>query len=233
MDDQQQPPPFGPPDPYAAWQPSGPQDPYAAPRGPLAAPPVRRPSQAPYVVIGVVIALVAVTGLVTAAARWTSDRLDRSGVFQTVASCGAVVDDGPLLDAATHSDGVIAYGPQPPSYGTHNPVPLPPLPRVVSLDTAPPLAAERAVHNLEHAYVVVWYDDPDDEAVIASALSRVDERKLLAVPWMRAPFENDARFVLTAWGHRQACTSISSSAIESFFASYGGFAGDAPEKSAI
>ena len=94
---------------------------------------------------------------------------------------------------------------------------------------------EKAVHNLEHAYVVVWYDKTVGEDQIQRLKDAADaaEGKFLVVPWDRADFPDDKHIVLTAWGFRQQCSDVSGAVMQKFKDEHGGNAGKAPEKAAI
>lgn len=227
--------PFGPPDPYAQ-RPFAPPDPYAPPM-PIAAPP--RQSYVPFVVGGLVIALVAVVGLVTLGFRVAGDRVREAfpagGSYGTAgdAVCDPVQHDPLPAEGLVHEEGAIDYGLRPPSLGVHNPRPLERGPRVVPWEGASPLVAERAVHNLEHAYVVVWYDSTGAGSYLDHVMSELWEPKVLAVPWKRVAFDGNADFVLAAWGHRQSCAFVTPGVIEAFYETYGGENGDAPEKGAL
>ncbi len=92
----------------------------------------------------------------------------------------------------------------PAAAGPHDPSPLPPDPHVHE----EPVSEARAVHNLEHAYVVVWYrptqeGGPPAEVVAALAdLVRSQDRMLLA-PYPNLP---EGRGVaLLAWNTRWMC----------------------------
>lgn len=87
------------------------------------------------------------------------------------------------------------------------------------------------MHNLEHGWVVVWYDPAAPGLpVLDQALAATSTRKLVAVPWTRSPLP--APYVLSAWGHERRCTDVPGAAIADFLAEYGGSNGDAPEPNA-
>jgi hypothetical protein len=142
------------------------------------------------------------------------------------------------VDAArkhTARDGdKVDYGTNvPPTSGRHNPTPLPVgAKRFFSRDDNPP--PERAVHNLEHGYVVVWYDKTVSAADIDLLKKAADgaEGKFLVVPWDRQDFPGDKHIVMTAWSERQQCSGVSGEAMQKFMDTYGGANGKAPEKGA-
>lgn len=118
-------------------------------------------------------------------------------------------------------------------------------------DTAPPnrafydrdevIAPERLVHNLEHGYVVVWYDKQtsDDDIAELRRLSRsVSDTgprfgpKFIVVPYTRGDFAGEANIGLTAWGALQLCEGVSGEVVDAFLDDYrapGGAKSKAPE----
>ncbi|HVF03645.1 MAG TPA: DUF3105 domain-containing protein [Frankiaceae bacterium] len=132
----------------------------------------------------------------------------------------------PPTGASVHRAGEIAYDRVPPNSGEHNPNWLRVIRRV--FEPSDGAAVEQAVHNLEHGYVVVWYDPARaDLAALEGAIEFVGERKLFAMPWTRGGLPSS--YVLTAWGHERRCSGISRAAIRDFFGAHGGENGDAPE----
>jgi hypothetical protein len=128
----------------------------------------------------------------------------------------------------------VDYPQSPPTSGRHNPTPLQVgVKKFYSRTDNPP--PERAVHNLEHAYTVVWYD----KTVTGTQLDLLKQAgdsavgKFLIVPWDRADFPDNKHIVITAWGERQQCSDVSGAAFEDFMKKYGGQAGKAPEKNAF
>ncbi|MDQ1712340.1 MAG: hypothetical protein QOE45_1790 [Frankiaceae bacterium] len=128
----------------------------------------------------------------------------------------------------------VDYAQSPPTSGRHNPTPLQVgVKKFYSREDNPP--PERAVHNLEHAYVVVWYDKTvtGEQLTLLQEAGDSAEGKFLIVPWTRTDFPDDKHIVITAWGERQQCSDVSGAAFEDFMKKYGGQAGRAPEKNAI
>lgn len=208
-------------------------DPFAPPyEVDLFAPPGGVPSAAPsrvprdVVALGLAIAVIGAAGVVAALGRSLGDD-ERPGPAAS-AGCGPMRDFALPLDAS-HQAGRVEYPDIAPYGGPHSPSPLPGFLRFVPRDGAPPDVPERAVHNLEHGYVVVWYGtDATAESLeeLRDAL-RETPRKVMAVPWRGA-----GTFTLAAWGHLQSCGQPTADAINAFFAEHGGENGDAPEASA-
>ena len=160
--------------------------------------------------------------------------LNAVGVGADLAGCEEAKDVEIPKDAkAEHVQTQVQYASAPPTFGNHNPSPLPLGKKFYSRDDNPP--PERAVHNLEHAYVVTWYDSKATDAQIEVLRQAGDaaEGKYLFLPWTRGDFADDKHIVMTAWGAEQRCSDVSGAAIEAFFDKFGGQNGKAPEKNAI
>ena len=98
------------------------------------------------------------------------------------------------------------------------------------------LIDERAlVHNLEHGYVLAYYDDDADEAGVSAlkeyAQSAIDGdfKKVIVAPWDGA-LEGDANFAYVAWNQRQACAQFDEATFEEFLKAHHSGNGEAPEK---
>lgn len=155
------------------------------------------------------------------------------GLAEEAAACNPVKDEE-VKGEANHVPTQVNYSPVPPTSGEHAPTTLPVgRKKFYSREDNP--APENAVHNLEHAYVVVWYDSKATEEQLDRLRDAADaaEAKFLVVPWTRGDFTGDKHIVLTAWGFRQECSDVSGAVIQTFIDKHGGFAGKAPEKSAL
>jgi hypothetical protein len=100
------------------------------------------------------------------------------------------------------------YARHPATSGYHDPSPLPFEPKVYTR----PLVETRAVHNLEHAFVIVYYREVGRDALppdVVDALAnyvRSQDRMLMA-PYPQLP--QGAALALTAWNKIQTCpTSV-------------------------
>jgi hypothetical protein len=194
-------------------------------------------------IIAIAVALL-VGGLLIGGAVVTStndpsaakEDLDAIGVPAAEAGCGEVKAEDEKKVSAAHVPGQVEY-PNPPSSGNHNGQTAPGNIRFYPRDTD--RAPEQIVHNLEHGYLVAWYDDDltQEEVDQLQAVSRSitdDNRKFIAVPWTRGKFEGNANVALATWARMQLCEKISGEAIGAFSKDYG-FKGDknvAPEKNA-
>jgi hypothetical protein len=104
---------------------------------------------------------------------------------------------------------VINYPDSPPAFGPHYPTPAPFARKFYTADERPQL--ETLVHNLEHGYTLLWYDDTvaknstelNQVKAIASKFSGSKlTDKFIAVPWRPQdgkPFPNGAHIALTHW----------------------------------
>lgn len=76
-------------------------------------------------------------------------------------------------------------------------------------------------HNMEHGYVIMWWDPDLPEAEVAElsdwASEQIDGRyeKLIAAPYNK-PLPDGASVALTAWDHRQVCDDFDPGIAEAF-----------------
>ena len=201
------------------------------------------------------IAIVIGLGLIAAAAvpliQRNAERnreISSFGVAAASAGCGEVIDDpaegvgehvGP--GTPTPDVGRVEYDTAPPSSGQHY-VETAGFDRsFYSRSDIPPL--ERLVHNLEHGYTIVWYDEDvsdDDVETLESLAARVsaDTPKFIVTAWDsedRGEFSEDGDIAISHWtegtGRRQYCTRPSGEAIANFVEQFP--SSDSPEPNAI
>lgn len=135
------------------------------------------------------------------------------------ADCTGVRNDK-MGGAAQHTPNRVNYETAPPSSGQHNDNPLPDTAHFYARAERP--SVERAVHLLEHGFVIGWYDPKlaaDQVANLKAASAKAGDR-FVAVPWDRSDFAGNRHFALTAWGRTQRCGSVSPKVISSFVATY-------------
>jgi glucose/arabinose dehydrogenase len=107
----------------------------------------------------------------------------------------------------------------PPTSGPREANPLPDSPAFSSRAAAP--RPERAVGNLNHGYIVVWYDNQlPDQDVKTLQTAVASNTRTLVVPWTRSIFPDGRHVVLTAWDRTQRCTMASTAVITDFANSY-------------
>jgi hypothetical protein len=149
---------------------------------------------------------------------------------ERAAGCLGVHND-PLSPAAQHvPNAPIDYAknkygdtrggtpPLPPSGGPHNPVPLNDQQRFYALAGKP--RPERAVHNLEHGYVVIWYDSklPADQVAHLQSLAALGNyTRMLVVGWWQGDLPGGKHVVLTSWGRTDRCSTGSDKVISAFY----------------
>lgn len=97
-----------------------------------------------------------------------------------------------------------SYTLHPATSGPHYPVPLPPQPSVYTT----PVPEARAVHNLEHGYVWVYYRDSGADALSPGAIdvlraAATAQRKVLMAPYPQLPVGVTLAFA--AWDELQQC----------------------------
>jgi hypothetical protein len=142
----------------------------------------------------------------------------------------------------------LAAGEQPPDYATtpgtsgkHNGQPLPADPRVYDQPFDANLEA-RAVHNLEHGSVLLYYRPQDDAGVPKSVvdaladLANAEDQVILA-PYPDLPDEQSLAFA--AWTHLRSCPTVTADDADDVIAVARGFIdeyrdhSDAPEAPAL
>jgi len=202
----------------------------------------------------IALAVVVGLGLIAAAAvpAYLNSRNDPAnkaladfGVPVGGADCDEVQDD-PATGGNDHKpDGtVVEYAQVPPSSGSHWAQPAFPAREFYTSRDRPDM--EQLVHNLEHGYTVVWYDntikgdaleDLKDIAVSAREKDAVNPgSKFVVSAWDDAYGELPAgkHVALSHWGaeqgHRQLCGSVSGAVVNDFIEQFP--ASDSPEPNA-
>jgi hypothetical protein len=149
----------------------------------------------------------------------------------------------------------VTYDDAPPAFGAHwNEAGLAPAPMERKLYTDDRPELESLVHNLEHGYTILWYDDTiagDDDQMLelralADKLAGTDNfrTKFIAAPWTSADgkaFPDGKHVALTHWskgegedgqvGVWQYCDSVSGEALNDFMVEYPYM--DSPEPNAM
>ncbi len=199
------------------------------------------------------LAIIIGLGLVAAAAipllKQNADRnreISSFGVSAADAGCGEILDDaaegvgdhvGPGTD--TPDTTRVDYGTSPPSSGQHFVSTTGFDRHFYSRSDIPPV--ENLVHNLEHGYTIVWYDESvsdDDVSTLEALASRMstDVPKFIVTAWDsadRGAFP-EGHIALSHWtqgtGHRQYCGRPSGEVVQSFMTQFPST--DAPEPDA-
>lgn len=150
---------------------------------------------------------------------------------ETAAGCTGVHQD-PISPAGQHVSTPIDYAkakygdteggtpPVPPTGGQHNSISLGDTNRFYPLSQKP--RPERAVHNLEHGYIVVWYDSKlpaSDVSKLQSLTQSPTTSRLLVVGWT-GDLPDNKHVVLTSWGRTERCSTVSDAVINNFYAKH-------------
>lgn len=136
------------------------------------------------------------------------------------ANCTGVVNDAQVGQTHVTANETVTYKQTPPSSGNHDGDPLPGSIRFYNPNSG--IRIERAVHNLEHGFVIGWYDSklPADQITQLKNIATAAGSRFIAVPWTRSVFADDRHFVLTAWDRTQRCGTVSSDAVFEFVKKY-------------
>ena len=125
------------------------------------------------------------------------------------------VEEMPPLGAGHFSDAELAPNPPETAYAHLPTTSGPHIASVIRTGVYDEYVDERlTTHNLEHGYVVMWYDeDAADEQVTELeefAQERIDagDQELIVAPYNQ-PFEGDANFAFASWERRQLCEEFS------------------------
>jgi len=151
---------------------------------------------------------------------------------EKAAGCLGVHND-PVSPAGNHVATPIDYAkepygdtrggtaPIPPTGGKHNAVSLGDTTRFYPLSEKP--RPERAVHNLEHGYIVAWYDSklPASEVTKLESLAKDPAfSRLLVVGWWQSDLPSDKHVVLTSWGRTDRCGTVSDDVVKRFYSDH-------------
>lgn len=143
--------------------------------------------------------------------------------------CTGVHTD-PLAKARDHVTTAIDYSSQPygdtadgaapipPTGGKHNALSLGDTNRFYPLSEKP--RPERAVHDLEHGYIVVWYDSQLPAAQVQLLQSMATDPsmgRLLVVGWWQGDLPLGKHVVLTSWQKTERCSSIDTAVARNFY----------------
>lgn len=197
-----------------------------------------------YLVIGaVVVVLALLIGLVTKVILDYQGENDLSAIGVPAAEAGCEpVSDEVAEGVGEHVEDRVDYDTVPPSSGPHRPSPDFPTQGFYGADDRPEV--EALVHNLEHAYSILWYAEglPDEQVDQLRTIRRLAAEdpdtggKFIVSAWDASYGElpEETPVVLSHWGaeqgHRQYCAAVSGAVVEQFIADYP--ASDAPEPGA-
>jgi hypothetical protein len=165
------------------------------------------------------------------------------GVAASAASCDKPTDDKATGTQEHKPDGtVISYPVSPPSSGPHYPNWAPFGKKFYTAGDRPPVP--NLVHNLEHGYTILWYNETAAkdknqlaliEQISKAKLPDSSNGKFIAAPIKAADnlpawpagkniafshWSGNAQGKTTAFGHRQFCGSVSGAALTDFLTKY-------------
>ena len=98
-----------------------------------------------------------------------------------------------------------------------------------------PIDERALVHDLEHGYIVGYYDEGADEQAVedfkADAQTRIDGKfkKIIVAPW-DGELPGEANFAYVAWNQRQTCAEYDENTFDVFVTAHHSSAGEAPER---
>ncbi len=203
-------------------------------------------------VVGAGVAIVVlVAGAVTYAivndkSQAPSGQLAKQGVPQAMAECDPVKSEkatgggdhvGPQTEKASITK--IKYSTVPPAFGQHFVTPEFPNRQFYTANDRPKM--ENLVHNLEHGYSVLWYDDTIQGADIGAlkAIAREANKsrnalnKFIVTQWDESygKFPAGKHIAISHWsadakdttnqeGHRLLCGKVSGEAVAKYIADY-------------
>lgn len=113
------------------------------------------------------------------------------------------------------------YSALPPSSGYHDPISLGIKTRFYDVTGKP--RPERAVHLLEHGFVIIWYDAqlPAQQVQQLQVLAKDPTLpRLVVVGWWEGTLPQDKHVVLTSWGRTDRCSTVSNDAVRAFYTAH-------------
>ena len=142
--------------------------------------------------------------------RLTSGALGTIGATEKAAGCEPVVKKKATGNQEHKPEGTpITYADAPPAFGAHYPVTAPFERKFYASGDRPEI--EYVVHNLEHGYSLLWYDDTiakdaDQLAVVKAIATKYEGTELtdkfIALPWTSEDgedFPSGTHVALTHW----------------------------------
>ena len=194
----------------------------------------------------VIIAAAVTFAIVKDDSRVPGGSLQSLGVSAKAAGCDPVTNDsaaggGEHVGPGTDKPDVkaVKYSTVPPTSGQHFVSPVYPARQLYTAADRPVM--ENLVHNLEHGYTILWYDDSATAKQISDlkAISReankstAAQNKFIASSWDTAygTFPAGKHFALSHWsaqpsdlskqiGHRQLCAGLSGDVVQKFITAH-------------
>jgi len=155
-----------------------------------------------------------IVGIGVGAFLWFVKTSAPKAIASTALAAAAAAGCGDVASPASSAPGGIhlqpgqahPYPAEPATSGPHDPTPLPALPHVYTT----PVIETKAVHNLEHGYIVIYYRASGPDALpspVVEALATLakGQDKVIMVPHPALPLGTS--FALTAWNKLWTCPS--------------------------
>jgi uncharacterized protein DUF3105 len=132
--------------------------------------------------------------------------LEEANRFATTAGCGQIQEQQDQGRDHLSPGEAFTYQSEPATSGPHDPSPLPPTPHVYTTE----VQETRAVHSLEHGYVLMYYQPTGDSALPAEVVKRLggfatNHDKVLIAPMAQLPAGTS--LALAAWDRLETCPS--------------------------
>ena len=170
--------------------------------------------------------------------------LDKIGASASSAGCQDVVTKKATGNQEHQQEGsLIQYADAPPAFGPHYPVTAPFTRKYYTVDDRPTIPY--VVHNLEHGYNLLWYDetiaeDKDQLSAVKAIAKKFEGEKptdkFIALPWTGddgKAFPKGAHVAMTHWsaggdpsdtskqqGVWQYCAKVSGASVRTFTEDY-------------
>lgn len=194
---------------------------HATPGRPATRSPKRRPSRRkskarPYVIAGAIVVLIA--GAIIGRQALSSREANAFNKLMQANGCSRVrTTSGSGSGQHLAVGATTRYDTSPPTHGAHDgrgvvPHGIYDKPFTNDIEKQPSIF--RAVHSLEHGYIIVWHKGLTREQERELERKYRDERKVIVVPYPR--LRGDTKVTLTAWGRMVNCERSSTRAIDAF-----------------
>ncbi len=186
--------------------------------------------------IAAAVAVVAVWFLFLRPASVSADKIDAVNTAATAVGCTEVKKQNDNGNSHLAPGAPFTYPSEPATSGSHDPSPLPPTQHVYTQ----PVPETRAVHNLEHGYILLYYRADGDRALPAHVVTRLGGFATSHAKVILAPFPNlpaGTSLAMAAWDHLVTCPSTvtadqAATVAKSFSDLFNGD-GDAPEPNGV
>ena len=182
-----------------------------------------------YLIVGAIVALI-----VAAVLAWqalNSRRINQFNELARASGCSEVRVTGESGGQAHLAEGARArYDTSPPTHGAHDGggvVVAGVYDEPFSEDPDKQPSIYRAVHSLEHGYVIVWHKGLTRSQQRDLERRSGDERKVIVVPYLQ--LRGETKVALTAWGRMVTCERLPNTRVTDAFVDLFREARTAPE----